>query len=338
MTKRDRATIKDVARIAGVSAGTVSNVLNRPSYVEPDTRARVVRAMRELGYAPRPGSRRYRDGRVRTIGLVMADLSEPFFVDTALGAEGRAREFGVGVVICNSGGDPVREDHNLDLLVQQRVQGIVISAVDEQSSRLQAVRDRGVPTVFVDRVRRDRDAAWVVVDDHRGGWLAARYLLDRGHRRLAFLGDPQMSPKVSARLDGARSAVADARLERAEIEVIKVPPWSLESGFKAGALLAALPSAQRPTAVFCANDRSALGLVNSLMRLGLRVPQDIAVTGYDDISWALASAVPLTTIRQPLQKVGANAVDILLHMIDAPTEPSSGHIVLQPELVVRDSA
>ncbi len=337
MTRRRTATISDVARLAGVSAGTVSNVLNRPSYVEPATRERVERAIAELGYAPHPGARRYRDGRVRTIGLAMADLAEPFFVDVALGAEARARDSGVAVVICNSGGDPSREDKNLDVLVQQRVQGIVISAVDEQSSRLQAVRDRGVPTVFVDRVRRDRDAAWVVVDDRHGGRLAAEHLLERGHRRIAFLGDPRRSPKVRARLTGARAAIAEANVADA-IEVLALPPWSQESGREAGIELAHRVPGRRPTAVVCANDRSALGLVHALVRAGLRVPDDVAVVGYDDIIWAAASVVPLTTIRQPLQDLGAAAINILLPLLGSQGELPHEHVVLRPELVVRESA
>lgn len=332
------ATIGDVARLAGVSAGTVSNVLNRPSYVAPETRARVENAIKELGFVPHPGARRYRAGRARTIGLAMADLDEPVFVSVALGAEARAREFGVGVVICNSGGDPAREDHNLDLLVQQRVQGIVISAVDEKSSRLQAVRNRGVPTVFVDRVRLGGDATWVQVDDLLGGKLAAEYLLSRGHRKIAFHGDPKVSLKVQARLKGAQTAVQSSGVPAESIEVLKLPPWTLESGHEAAALIAQREPSDRPTAVFCSNDRSALGLVHALIRAGLRVPEDVAVVGYDDVSWAQASVVPLTTIRQPLPAVGASAVDILLRGFESPTQAPQEHVVLRPELVVRDSA
>lgn len=338
MSRRKTATIGNVARLAGVSAGTVSNVLNRPSYVEPETRARVERAIQELGFTPSPGARRYRDGRVRSVGLVMADLEEPFFVDVALGAETRARESGVGTVICNSGNDPVREDHNLDLLVQQRVQGIVISAVDERSSRLQALRDRGVPMVFVDRVRRDRDATWVVVDDRYGGRLAAEHLLTRGHRRILFLGDPKVSPKVRARLTGARAVVAASAAVDAAIELLALPPWALESGWEAGASIAARPRSERPTAVFCANDRVALGLVHALVRAGLRVPEDVAVIGYDDVSWAVASVVPITTIRQPLQVLGASAIDLLLNLLDPAGAHEHEHRVLRPELVIRESA
>ena len=139
------ATIRDVATLAGVSAGTVSNVLNRPSYVRQETRDRVLAAIRQLDFVPDQGSRQFRPGRVRTLGLAIANLDNPFFVDVALGAEERCKELGVGVVICNSGYDPGREVQNLDLLVQSRVQGIIITPVDENSSRLELLRDRGVP-------------------------------------------------------------------------------------------------------------------------------------------------------------------------------------------------
>ena len=222
------ATIKDVAALAGVSAGTVSNVLNRPSYVNAETRERVLAAIRELDFVPRQGSRQFRPGRVRTLGLSIANLDNPFFVDVALGSEERCTELGAGVIFCNSSYDPVRESHNLDLLVQSRVQGIIIAPVDEKSSRLAMLKDRGVPMVFVDRVGDDRECWSVVVDDFRGGQLAMQHLLDRGHRRIAFLGHPEKSQKVRTRLAGARDALT-GRTD-VELELMAADSWTIEAG------------------------------------------------------------------------------------------------------------
>lgn len=331
------ATIKDVAQLAGVSAGTVSNVLNRPSYVNVETRERVLSAIRDLDFVPRQGSRQFRTGRVRTLGLAIANLDNPFFVDVALGAEERSAELGVGVVITNSGYDPVRETHNLDLLVQSRVQGIIIAPIDENSSRLEMLKDRGVPMVFVDRVGDDRDCWSVVVDDFRGGQLGTHHLVTAGHRRIAFLGHPETSPKVRTRLAGARSVVAEST--GVMLELLEAGSWSIEAGRRAGARLIERSPERRPTAVFCANDMLALGLAQQLLRHGLRIPADIAVVGYDDLEWASVSSVPLTTVRQPRQGLGRTAVDMIMELLGRPSVriPRSNHVVLQPELVVRDS-
>lgn len=332
------ATIKDVARLAGVSAGTVSNVLNRPSYVKTETRERVVAAIQELEFEPAQGARQFRPGRVRTLGLAIANLDNPFFVDVALGAEERCAELGVGVVITNSGYDPVRETHNLDLLVQSRVQGIIIAPVDENSSRLEMLKDRGVPMVFVDRVGDDRDCWSVVVDDYRGGQLGIRHLIAAGHTRIAFLGHPDTSPKVRTRLAGARSVIDES--PGTHLELLEAGSWTVEAGRMAATRLAERDPARRPTAVFCANDMVALGLEQQLLRDGIRVPADIAIVGYDDLEWASVSSVPLTTVRQPRHGLGRTAVDMIMELLGRPSAriPRSNHVVLPPELVVRDSA
>lgn len=332
------ATIKDVARLAGVSAGTVSNVLNRPSYVSTETRERVLAAIQELDFVPRQGARQFRPGRVRTLGLAIANLDNPFFVDVAIGAEERCAALDVGVIICNSAYDPVRERHNLDLLVQSRVQGIIIAAVDENSSRLAALKDRGVPMVFVDRVGDDPEVWSVVVDDFEGGRVGIRHLLDRGHRRIAFLGHPDTSPKVRTRLAGARDALERSGID-AQLELLEADSWTIESGQKAGDRLVDRDPAKRPTAVFCANDMLALGLQQRLLHAGVRVPGDIAIVGYDDLVWASHASVPLTTVRQPRHDLGRTAVDMIMDLLGRGDRgPARNNIVLQPSLVVRESS
>jgi LacI family transcriptional regulator len=332
------ATIRDVARLAGVSAGTVSNVLNRPSYVRADTRERVLQAISELDFVPDHRSRQFRPGRTRTIGITVAELGNPFFVDVALGAEAVCREQDFGVVLCNSSYDPQLESQNLDLLVQQRVQGIIISPVDEKSSRLEMLKDRGVPMVFVDRVGDDRDVWSVVIDDREGGRLGASHLVAKGHRRIAFLGHPHRSPKVRMRYEGAREVV-DQSAGDITLEVVSTASWTVDEGRRLGASLAARPHDKRPSAVLCANDMLALGLMQELVRSGLRIPEDIAIVGYDDIEWASIGAVPLTTVAQPREQLGRTAVDMMIRLIDRSGPlPDSNHIVLAPKLVVRASA
>lgn len=332
------ATIRDVAELAGVSAGTVSNVLNRPSYVRADTRDRVMRAIAELEFVPDQRSRQFRPGRTRTIGISVADLGNPFFVDVALGAEEVSRGHDLGAVLCNSANDPLRESHNLDLLVQQRVQGIIISPVDEKSSRLEMLKDRGVPMVFVDRVGDDRDVWSVLVDDREGGNIGAQHVISQGYQRIAFVGHPHRSPKVRLRYEGAREVVNRSAGDLT-LELISTSSWNVAEGRRVGAAIAARPQDKRPRAVLCANDLLALGLIQELIRAELRVPEDIAVVGYDDVEWASVGVIPLTTIAQPRELLGRTAVEMMMQLIEGTgTLPKANHIVLKPELIVRQSA
>lgn len=333
------ATIKDVATLAGVSSGTVSNVLNRPSYVQPHTKEKVLAAISELDFVPRQRSRRFRPGRVRTLGLSLANLDNPFFVDVALGAEERGHERGVGVILCDSAYDPVREAGNLDLLVQSRVQGIIIAPVAENSPRIEMLKDRGVPIVLVDRVGADRECWSIVVDDVRGGELAMRHVAQAGHKRVAFVGHPDKSPKVRARLRGVQAVLKE--WPELDLELMKTGIWTIEAGAAIAHTLVQRHKSTRPTAVICANDMLALGLEAELLRSGLRIPDDVAIVGYDDLVWASVASVPLTTVRQPRRELGRFAVDMVMELVLHPSKQDqlrSNHVVLQPELVVRESA
>lgn len=330
-------TIHDVAKHAQVSAGTVSNVLNRPSYVNIETRQRVLDAIEALGFVPRKASRQFRPGRQRTLGLGLADMGNPFFVDVALGAEAAAKDLGVGVVIVHNGEDVDREEQNLDLLVQQRVQGIMITPVDERNPRLEQLVERGVPIVYVDRISGDRPCCWLATDDFAGGRLAGEHLLSMGHRRLAFAGDARSSRQVAERCRGLRSAVEDAGLPAGSVEVLPAP-WNIPGGRNVGAILAERPADERPTAVFCGNDLLALGLLQELSLHRLRVPHDVAIVGFDDLEWVSTSTVPLSSVRQPRHLLGRTAVGMILAEIDEGAAHVHQHRIFPPELVVRESS
>jgi LacI family transcriptional regulator len=330
--------IRDVARQAGVSAGTVSNVLNRPSYVNAETRRRVLDAIEALEFIPRRASRQFRPGRERTLGLALADMGNPFFVDVALGAETAAKELGVGVVIVHNGEDVGREEQNLDLLVQQRVHGIMITPVDERNPRLERLVERGVPIVYVDRISGDRPCCWLATDDLKGGRLAGEHLIESGHRRIAFVGDSGISRQVEQRCQGLRDAVADAGLPDDAIEVLPATSWKIRDGRAVGLDLADRAPEDRPTAVFCANDMLALGLLQELVLHGVRVPDDIAIVGFDDLDWASTSAVPLSSVRQPRDLLGRTAVRMILDEIEQGAAHEHEHVIFPPELVVRDSS
>lgn len=332
------ANIRDVARHAGVSAGTVSNVLNRPSYVNAKTRQRVLDSIAALEFVPQKAARQYRPGRERTLGLALADMGNPFFVDVALGAEAAAKKLGVGVLIVHNGEDPSREEQNLDLLVQQRVHGIMITPVDERNPRLEHLVEKGVPVVYVDRISGDRPCCWLATDDFAGGRLAGDHLLERGHRRLAFVGDTSIARQVEHRHAGLLDAVKHAGLQRDIVELIPAPAWKMSEGRKVGIELIGRRPDDRPTAVFCANDMLALGLLQELSLHGVRVPEDVAIVGFDDLEWASAATVPLSSVRQPRALLGTTAVRMILDEIEQGSAHVHEHVIFPPELVIRESS
>jgi LacI family transcriptional regulator len=326
-------SVKDVAAAAGVSLGTVSNVLNRPSRVSEATRTRVEDAMAALGFVRNESARQLRAGKSRAIGYIMLDASNPFFTDVARGIEDAAELADLSLFICNSDNRAGRERSYLDRLEQQRVQGILITPVDANSEILGDVQRRGTPVVVVDRTREGGQHCTVAVDDVLGGELAASHLLDLGHERIAFIGGPVSIGQVRDRRLGARRAVEKAG---AELTIVDTDGLTVAEGRGAGERLAGLPAASRPTAAFCANDLLALGLLQQCVVLGLRVPGDLAIVGYDDIDFAAAAAVPLTSVRQPRSQLGKTAAELLL---DEATNPDHQHqqMVFTPELVMRAS-
>ncbi|BDV32036.1 LacI family DNA-binding transcriptional regulator [Microbacterium terricola] len=327
-------SVRDVADDAGVSVGTVSNVLNRPEKVGAETVARVQASIERLGFVRNDAARQLRAGRSRTIGLVVLDLRNPFFTEVARGAEERAGEHGLSVLVANSDERQDREATHLDLFEQQRVFGVLVTPVAENLPRLSRMRDRGIPTVLVDRESHDPTFASVAVDDVEGGRIAARHLLDIGRRRIAFVGGPVSIRQVSDRLAGAQGAVADAG---ASIEFIGTDALTVEEGRRAGARILQRDASARPDAVFAANDLLALGILQSLVMTGdVRVPDDIALIGYDDIDFSAAAVIPLSSVRQPATLIGSTAVDLLLELQQGEARPRE-HIVFQPELVVRAS-
>lgn len=329
-------SVRDVAALAGVSVGTVSNVLNRPDKVSPAAVQRVQDAIDKLGFVRNDAARQLRAGRSHSFGLIVLDAGNPFFSDLARGAEDRAADDGLSILLGNSGNDARRESAYLDLFETQRVSGVLISPFGEQVVRLERLRDRGIPAVLVDRAARGTSFSSVSVDDVSGGRIAAQHLLDIGRRRLAFVGGPRTIRQVADRLFGAENAVST--VPNAVMEVIPTSDLTVLEGRRAGAEIAARPAGARPDGIFCANDLVAVGVLQGLGILGgVRVPDEIALIGYDDIAFAQATVVPLSSVRQPSGLIGRTGLELLLAEAaeGPPTEPK--HIVYQPELVVRAS-
>jgi LacI family transcriptional regulator len=335
-----RASVKDVAARAGVSLGTVSNVLNRPDSVRPATRTKVERAILELGFVRNDSARQLRAGSSRTIVYVCLDVGNPFFTDVSRGIDEVAAEQGLAVFLCNTDQDEVREQRYLEQLLEQQVRGVCITPVDGMSDRLRQLTRGGVPVVFVDRSPHGQDAEWcsVGVDDVLGGELATTHLLDLGHEQIAFTGGPHSIPQVADRLLGAERAMRAAGSAPQNLLYLEVEANTVAEGRRAGARLLGVPKRRRPTAIFCANDLLALGVLQQMTQRGLSVPGDLAIVGYDDIEFAAAAAVPLTSVSQPRHQLGRAAAELLVEEADARGAHRHRQVSFDPELIVRQSS
>lgn len=329
-------SIKEVARHAGVSIGTVSTVLNRPELVAPATRQRVLDVITELGYVRNDSARSLRAGHSRTVAVVVLDVANPFFTDVIRGIESALDASGSMAIICDSGEDPAREARYLDQLEQQRVRGVLITPVGRESGgKLARLVRRGIPVVLVDRGSGAPDRCSVTVDDVRGGRLAAEHLTALGHRLIAFVGGPMSTAQVSERYAGASTAVR--MIPGAALRLFETPALTTTCGRAAGKRIADLPPRLRPTAVFCANDLLALGVLQEMTLRGLAVPGDVSIVGYDDIEYAGAAAVPLSSVAQPRELLGRTAVALLFDEINGGTGHRHRQKIFDPELVARDS-
>ena len=330
-------SVRDVAKRAGVSVGTVSNVMNNPDKVAVKTVAKVQAAIDTLGFVRNDAARQLRAGKSRSIGLIVLDVRNPFFTDVARGAEDAAQAHGVSVLLANSDETAEREKQLLGLFEEQRVLGLLVSPVTSDIAELKKAQGRGTAIVLVDRQSKDNSFCSVSVDDEAGGRMAVEHLIELGRKNIMFAGGPATIEQIADRLKGAKSAVAkakDVRLENYETKNLTV----LE-GRALGDAIIRRDKSLRPDAIFAANDLLALGIMQAIVVApDITIPQDIALVGYDDISFASTAIVSLTSIRQPSNLIGAKAVELLLQETETPGSAKGRQVVFQPELVVRDSS
>jgi LacI family transcriptional regulator len=332
--------MKDVATLAGVSLGTVSNVVNSPDLVSPATRERVETAITKLGWVPNESARQLRAGRSRVISMVVMDIGNPFFTDVLRGAEDWVLGHGYHVQASNSASQAERESEQLRVLEQQRVGGVLWAPVSGPSERADALRRRGIPVVILDRAGIGGGYCSVSVDDVEGGRLAVDHLFRQGHTDVAVVGGPGTLHQVRDRRMGAEIARGQHGGD-ASLLFITTPTMESASGVAAADQIVALPDAERPTAVFAMNDLLAIGLLQGFVTHGLRVPDDVALVGYDDISFAASAAVPLSSVRQPREALGERAAELLFSEIEAAdhdTPHEHQGVRFTPELVVRRSS
>ncbi|MDX8520975.1 LacI family DNA-binding transcriptional regulator [Mesorhizobium dulcispinae] len=325
-------TIADVARYAGVSVATVSHVMNRTRHVEPETAERVRAAITALRYSPNSLARSLRRGETKTIGLLLPDNSNPFFASVARQIEDAGFVAGYTVILCNSDGSAEKEERYLSVLMAKQIDGLIFAGSSDHA-RVFASLSTAVPAVLLDREIHSVHVDSVLVDHDHGGYLAGRYLVGLGHKRIGVIGGPRDSSSSPARLRGFTRALEEAGLALSPSSVV-----DSDYHFAGGRLAMERLMEQAPeiTAVFACNDLMAMGAITALRSRGLRVPDDMSLVGFDDIPYAVTTWPPLTTIAQPVEKIGTRAVSLLLERVGEPTAPSRRE-VLAPVLVERES-
>lgn len=325
-------SLRDVAKAAKVSVGTVSNVLNRPDVVAPETLARVQATIKELGFVPNGFARHLRSGQSRTLGLIVPDVANPFFTEVARGVEDAASKRDYAVFLCNSDESATKEDRYVNVLIQQQVRGVLITPADMKSDRLETMRERGIAVTLLDREIKGRKQCSVSVDDVHGGQLAIEFLSGLGHTNIAWVCGPESIPQVADRGSGVAKA---AKASGTHIETIRVPLMNATKGEEAAKKI--LDLKEMPTAVFCANDLLALGVMRALQANKVRIPDQMSVLGYDNIEFAPSAAVPLSSISQPAYQMGVTAADLLLNECEDGENHEHQQIRFQPQLVERAS-
>jgi len=329
-------SMADVARHAGVSLGTVSNVLNSPAKVAPSTLTRVRASIDALGFVRNNLARSLAAGRADTLGFVIVDIGNSLFVDIARGAQEVSGEQGMKLLLANSDVDLAAQNSYLDLFDEARVGGVLLAPLDGPLDAAARVRSHGRPVVLVNAPDPQTDACGVVVDEELGGYLATRHVLDSGRRRLAYTGGPLTLHAVAQRYAGARRAVEEAG-DGATLELIETTKLTISEGLALGRSLAERDETHRPTAVISAADALASGCVQALIYAGIRVPDDIAIIGYDNNHFASDSVVPISTVGQPGHEMGRIATELLLEEIRSPGDHVHRTITLEPQLIARAS-
>lgn len=326
-------TIEDVARAAGVSIATVSRVINDvPHRVGAVTRRRVLRAVRDLDFRPNALARSLHRGRTRTIGLILPDISNPYYAEITRGIEATGRSHGYALFICNTDRQPEAMAHHIQLCREHRVDGVIVAGGGTWGrAHLAGLAAHGMAAVLIGR--HGVQLPGVRVDNVKGAYLAGQHLIRAGHRRIAIIAGPAASTTGADRLAGYRRALRDHDIL---LPARFVREGDLRPASGARAALALLRRRPRPTAILAANDQMAIGAMGAAQGVGLAVPGDVSVVGFDNIELASHVTPPLTTMALPLARIGAAAMEIMLRQLAEPKHAEEVWFV--PELVVRNSS
>lgn len=330
-----KVTIKDIARLAGVSTATVSKVVNgKDERITDATRQRVLRVIKEQHYVPNRVASSMVTKQTKTLGLVIPDIANPFFPELARGAEDYAQEAGYTLILCNSDNELDKEDTYIAMLQEKMVDGLIFTASSRRTEISSALGRVRIPVITVDRQIEGLSAqSKIMVDNDRGALKAVNHLLERGYRKIFHLAGPMTSRPAKQRYAGYLEAHRNHGVIPPEGHLLEgeyVPTWGVE------AVEGLIARKADFDALFCDNDLIAIGAMKTLIRAGYRVPEDVGVVGYDDIYLAALVNPGLTTVRQPIYEMGYTAARQLIAMIEGNTREMQ-EITLATELVIRES-
>jgi LacI family transcriptional regulator len=326
-----RITIRDVAREAGVSIKTVSRVVNKEPNVNPATAARVSEVVERLNYRPNEMARRLKGYRSRTIGLMVDDISNPFMATCAQAIEGVAWEHGYALILCDSHADLQVEGAYIGLLMQRQIDGLLLVPAYGRNVHLKTEQQAGLPIVAFDRPAEGVQTDTVLVQNRAGAREATEHLIWHGHERIAFVGDVRHFYTARKRLEGYKEALKAANLK----PINKLDVHSIELGEKVTKSF--LDASDPPTALFAANILTALGALRATEHLGIRVPEDLALIGFDDFELSPVLRPRFTLVQQPTAELGRRAAEMLFDRLNGEGRPEPQRLVLPTELVVRES-
>ncbi|MFV0366403.1 MAG: LacI family DNA-binding transcriptional regulator [Mangrovibacterium sp.] len=329
------ASMNEVAKRAGVSIATVSRVLNNNESVNEDTRNKILAAIKELKYSPSRVAKRLRskNGGGNMIGIMIPDISNPFYVEVLKGIESIAFEQGYVTIFCNFEQSEEKETAYLKILESEAIDGLIAASVNDVNPILERMLNAGLPVVCVDRDLKGVNVDLVQVDNEYGTYNAVSYLIKSGYKRIGYIGGLNTISTSKAREAGYCRALVESGLEVDESLVLDGDS-SLESGASMAEQLLSLTNP--PDALFCGNNLLTLGALKVINRRGIKVPEDIGIVGFDDMAWASSLNPPLTSVHQPAREIGRRAGDLLIQRIKNPNRPTA-KIVLETELRVRKS-
>jgi DNA-binding LacI/PurR family transcriptional regulator len=328
-------TMRQIAELAGVSIGTVSHVINETAAVRPKLRDRVLEAVHSLGYQPSALARGLRRNQTNMLGMVIPDITNPFFPGVVRGVEDVAFKRSFRVILCNADNDPSKEASYVRELRSYHIAGLLIipAASADIASHLRAYASASVPVVCIDRVPEGWKGDAVLVANEEGSYLVTRHLIQMGHRRLAVITGPLKLNNAAERLKGFTRALQEAHLT-VEPEFVQEARFDAPSGYQAaGRLLRMLP---RPTAIFASNDLMAFGALQAAREVGLRCPEDVSIAGFDSLEFSSLTDPSLTSVYQPGYQLGATAARLLLQRVDG-MRFAPKKILLPTELKKRNS-
>lgn len=324
-------TLKDIAKATGFSLSTISYVLNGKKKVKPETYARIMEAVEQLNYRPNQLARSLKLKRSCSIGVIVPDISNEFFPEILKGIDNTAHKHGYNIFLCNTNNDVFLEEESINMLISKDIDGIIF--IGTANSQILQRSDITVPIVLVDR-KIGNTYTSIISDNYRGGYMATAHLIQCGYRNIALLGGVLTIPNFSERLQGYKDALQDHNIPYCEDHVI-LCDCSISGGYHAAQEMA--KRNLHADAVFAINDLIALGAMRGFRDLGLRIPEDIALIGFDDIAFAAHVIPSLSTISQPKFDMGKIAAEKLLERI-SDKEKLAEHIVLAPKLVIRETS